>query len=66
MVCSEAKRLRESDVVIWNDNPADRGVVIEVNPNVAVRIKWETTDSDGSAIVGWLDHRGMNLISVAP
>ena len=44
--------------MFWGGEESDRGKVIEVNPNVAVRIEWTTYPQ-----VGWLDCRDMKEVS---
>lgn len=59
MTRDEARRLKKGDIVIWDGDEDDRGEVIEVNPNVAVRIQWTTYPE-----CGWLTLQDMQRVSL--
>lgn len=59
MDAKTAKTLKVGDRVIWDNNPGDRGKVVEVG-YCAVKVAWE------NGLVGTTDFRDMRRIEREP
>lgn len=57
MTQKEAKELRKTAVVMWEENPKDLGIIKELGPG-GFYVDWENGQK------GWIDYGGAEKVSI--